>query len=52
MNIATTELTLAELDQEGGAHLPARELMQTIGVGLSVNVGVSLSVAGLPALPL
>ena len=51
MDIA--EFTMDELSQQEGTRLPARHLMQTLTVTVSVSIGVTglPGVPGLPPLP-
>jgi hypothetical protein len=45
----TQGLTVDELDRQLATELPGREMMQTIFVGISAGVGIT--VVGLPGLP-
>ena len=44
------EFTMDELSEQQGTRLPARHLMQTVSVTVTVSVGVS-GLPGAPTLP-
>ncbi len=46
MRTDMAEFTLDELSEQHGTRLPARHLMQTVGVTITVTIGVT----GLPGL--
>jgi hypothetical protein len=50
MTMDIAEFTLDELSEEHGTRLPARHLMQTLSVSVTITVGVS-GLPGAPGLP-
>ena len=50
MTTDMAEFTMDELSEQHGTRLPARHLMQTLTVTVTLSVGVS-GLPGLPGLP-